>query len=534
MSAAGHTLAASAAVRPLAAGRVNIAALAAITVFAVFWQMRWGTVPDTSWLITVCERVLAGERLYIDLYETNPPFSVWLYMPPVAAAGAAGIPSEYLVHAWTYLLVGAGFLLAGQVVRRARFPEDAELARLAPAFYAALVLYPANAFSEREHIGSALFLPLLVLMAWRARPYAPEKPGFLLAVVVGLFGSVLLLVKPHYAVMVLAPAIFVCWRNRSIRPIFAVENWVIGIVCSAYLALVFLVYPEFIRDIYPVLADIYARVRTLVPLLTTFCLTMSVLMFMAWRLWPRDRAAELASVATLASLAGLIPLMAQGKGWSYHGYPALFCAVCALLCLIALPPDKRRSAAWTGRYPLLMKPGMPIVIVSILASFAAFWPTQKPAAAVVAAVRDATERPTVAMIGSDLAFGHPLTRIVEGRWAETHVSDWLGVSALYLSYNARLAGDQVEAARYRLVLDRYATGKRDELLSRRPDIISVQKDDQFWTDLLLKRYGFGQVLSSYRVLMEDDEIAIYIRSDNAVRQASADSVARPFEPAKTP
>ena len=62
--------------------------IAGITLLAVSWQLRCGTIPDTSWLITVCERMLSGERLYADIYETNPPFSVWLYLPPVAAAAA--------------------------------------------------------------------------------------------------------------------------------------------------------------------------------------------------------------------------------------------------------------------------------------------------------------------------------------------------------------------------------------------------------------------------------------------------------------
>ncbi len=286
--------------------------------------MRWGTIPDTSWLITVCERMLSGERLYAEVYETNPPFTIWLYLPPVAAAKALGIAPELLVHAGTYLVVLCGLLLAGHVVRRAAFPEAASLFALAPAFYALLVIYPGIAFTEREHIGAALFLPLLALMAWRARTDADVSPSLPLSIIAGLSGSVLLLVKPHYAVMVLTPALFVCWRHRSIRPLFAVEHWAIGLVCSTYLGAVFLMYPEFIRDIYPVLADTYLKIRTFLPLVTMFGLTWAVLMFLIWRLWPRNRVPELASVATLASIAGMIPLFWQAKGWAYHAYPACF------------------------------------------------------------------------------------------------------------------------------------------------------------------------------------------------------------------
>lgn len=514
MSVVGDAFAVPAnAALPLAVWRSNVLWLTAITAVAVIWQMRWGTVPDTSWLITVCERMLGGERLYVDLYETNPPFSVWLYMPPVALAQTIGIASEYLVHAWTYLLVAAGFLLAFHVARQARFAEGADLARLAPAFYALLVIYPGIAFSEREHIGAALFLPLLVLMAWRARADANRRPSRSLAVAVGFFGSVLLLVKPHYAVMVLAPALFVCWRNRSIRPIFAVEHWVIGIVCMAYLASVLLIYPVFVREIFPQVADVYMSVRTYFPIVFTFCLPMTVLMFLIWRLWPMDRIPELASVATLAALAGLIPLIVQGKGWAYHAYPAMLCAVCALLCLLALPAVHRRSAGWRGRHPLLMKPGGPVLLLGLLVSFAAFWPSQKPASGMVVAIRQATDRPAIALIGSDLGNGHPLTRIVGGHWTETYVSDWLGQSAVELIVEAQREGDRAETARYLSILDRYATGKQNELLARRPDIILIQKDEEAWLDLLVDRYGFDQVLSSYDMLWEDEDDQVYLRND---------------------
>ncbi|OWK18859.1 hypothetical protein AJ88_02715 [Mesorhizobium amorphae CCBAU 01583] len=54
---------------------------------------------DVSWLLVVCDRLLNGERLNVDLMEVNPPFSIWLYMPfmvlerLVGAAPNCGWPS---------------------------------------------------------------------------------------------------------------------------------------------------------------------------------------------------------------------------------------------------------------------------------------------------------------------------------------------------------------------------------------------------------------------------------------------------------
>ncbi|MER9240113.1 hypothetical protein [Mesorhizobium sp. M0633] len=264
----------------------NVMAIAAVTVFSIFWQRRWGTVPDTSWLITVCERMLSGERLYSQIYETNPPFSVWLYLPPVAAARLLGTAPEILVEAWTYLAVLIGLSLSGVIVKRAGFTETASLFALGPAFCAMLVVFPGNAFSEREHIGMALFMPLLALHAWRARRDAAAQPDPGLAVLAGLSGSILLLVKPYYAIMVLAPALVVAVRRRSLKSIFALEHWVIGGICVVYLSTVTLIHPEFVRDIYPLLADVYAKIGIFWPIVIGYGFSWCFLVFLIWWLWP--------------------------------------------------------------------------------------------------------------------------------------------------------------------------------------------------------------------------------------------------------
>src|SRR5215204_4209490 len=52
---------------------------------------------DVSWLITVSEKLLAGQRLYVDVIEPNPPASVWLYLPAVWLADRLGLHAEAVV-----------------------------------------------------------------------------------------------------------------------------------------------------------------------------------------------------------------------------------------------------------------------------------------------------------------------------------------------------------------------------------------------------------------------------------------------------
>src|SRR5690349_5522576 len=52
---------------------------------------------DVSWLITVNEKILSGQRLYVDIIEPNPPASVWLYTPEVWLAQQLGVRPEAIV-----------------------------------------------------------------------------------------------------------------------------------------------------------------------------------------------------------------------------------------------------------------------------------------------------------------------------------------------------------------------------------------------------------------------------------------------------
>ncbi len=494
----------------LSSARFVLAALGAVTIFSVFYQQRWGTIADTSWLITVCERVLAGERLYVDLIETNPPFSVWLYMPPVALANALGVRPEILVHAWTYIAAITGLVFAGVIVRRARFPESAALFGLAPVFYALLVIMPGNAFSQREHIAMALFLPLLALTAWRARGDAVAvTPTAGIAALAGLCGSVLVLVKPYYALMVLAPALFVALRQRSVRPLLAPEYWAIGAACAAYLALVAIFHREFISDIYPMVAETYVQVSFLQKILSRFAFPYAVVMALIWWLSRLRGMSELSTVATLASLAGIVCLVHQGKGFAYHGYPALFCALVALCCLLALP---RREApdGLAAHVPFF---AAIVPVASLLAAIFACMPfraTWKPNAELVQTVKAAVDKPTVAQIGSDLAVGHPFSRLIGGRWVSAYSSDWPGTFALILRERAGSGGD---ADRYLAIADDYTARKRSELDRLRPDLILTQNNDIFWHKIMADSDGLAPFLEAYRPLAEDGAMRILIRKD---------------------
>lgn len=344
----------------------------------------------------------------------------------------------------------------------------------------------------------ALFLPLLVLLAWRAGGRLTTGPSVALAILAGLSGSVIVLVKPYYALMVLVPALVVVARQRSLRPFFAPEFLTIGAVCLAYLALVWTLHPEFVTEIYPMVAEGYVQVRFLPKIIATFALPYAAVMVLAWWLARERGASDLATVAMLASLAGVVCLVQQGKGFAYHGYPALACGLLAVICLLALPAPGGRL-----RQVLVLAAAC---VAAVLAA-SPFRPAWKPDANLLDTVKAAVRQPTMAQIGSDLAIGHPFVRLAGGRWVSAYPSDWRGSAAFILAETGTGGARQLEIA------ENYVAAKRAELLRMRPDIILVQKNDIIWQPVIADPDGLAPVLQDYRPLAENRVMRVLLRND---------------------
>ncbi|MEX0954759.1 MAG: hypothetical protein WDZ83_06055 [Rhizobiaceae bacterium] len=481
---------------------VVLIALAVIAV-AIPWQLRWGTVADTSWIITICERLYAGERLYTDIVETNPPFSVWLYMPAYIVSVWLRVAPEFLVHAYAYAICAFGLGFAAIIARKAGFAENAHLFALLPVFIALLLLLPGNAFTERDHLGTALLGPLLALTAWRIAADVQKQPGWRIAVLAGLSGSVIVLIKPYYVLVIIGPALYLAWRKRSLRPLFGIEYWSAGIACLVYLAAVLWVYPQFTNEILPLLSETYLRIK--LPFwmpLQRYGAGYVLILVLLTMIRPGLPLSPLAAVLSIASAAGMAVMVYQAKGWPYHAYPAVALGLAAVLCQAVRPPFE--TLRQLGRIRVLL------LAVAVVINAVPFMTTQKPDARLATAIREAHERPTVAFIGTDIAAGHPLTRMAGGKWVSAYGSDWLGLFALYLAGAAQRNGDPA-ADRFRMIASGYAAFKLEELIRTSPDILIVQKDDAVWRDYFAGREGFSRFMLDYRLLGEDETTFAYMR-----------------------
>ena len=379
---------------------------------------------DVSWLLTVGDRVLSGERLYVDIAEGNPPFSTWLYMPFLVLERLTGLAAEIWVS------VGMAGLAIGSVWFSARIlvRADESLRKFVwtvpVAVFAVLFLFPLD-FGQREQIAVIAILPWLALLSARDGTASFQAGKMSERLVAGVGAAVFVMIKPPYSALALAvPALTIAFHRRSLQPLLTTENFVGGFLTLAYLVILVVFHQPFFADVLPLLRQAYLPIRMPVAdMLTLWPVTMFAAMAAATLAMAHPRPLHRDAKILLLAAAAYVPaFIIMGKGWTYHALPFLTLGALALILQgIRLEPWRKLS--------LLAKIGVGLGLLLAVQLAArhilAIERSRSDLDQTVAAIQRSVDRPTIFSIGSRLQTGNPLTRMTGARSVARHPSSWM-------------------------------------------------------------------------------------------------------------
>ncbi|MBV9527218.1 hypothetical protein [Sphingomonas sp.] len=457
-------------------------AAAALALLAIVIQSLWMPVDaDVSWLITVCERVLGGDRLYENIIEVNPPASVWLYMPLVWTAARLGLrPEAVIVGAF---VVGALASTTATVRLAASLGDDETPGWLAPALAFATLVLPMGLFAEREHAALLLALPILAALATIAEGKATPRGSTVLS---GIGAGLVIVLKPPFALAILAPAVWAAVKQRSVRPLlpaFAAAC----MVCAMYALAVAALAPAYF-DLLPVLEQTYLRMHEV-----WWKLIIGVLLFPAISaglvavLRP-PRIPPLAVAWSLGALGFTAAALVQAKNYPNHWLPGAALAalaVAAALSVSETEKDRRR----------LVGAGL-ILLVAMELHATAIRPDPALASAIEQAVPPA---PTIMALSTELDTGHPVTRNVGGQWVGSRAS-------LFTAAGARFVGlkHPQAAALYRDDVHAFAL----DVARHRPELILVNLAEK---PQLMAEPEIRSAMAAYHPSRRADGVELWLR-----------------------
>ncbi|MDQ1081736.1 hypothetical protein [Pseudoroseomonas cervicalis] len=392
--------------------------------------------PDVAAVLDFASRMRAGEVLYVDLIDINPPLIFLLNWPAAWLASVTPLdPPQALVLTLLLLCALCWWLCHALRDREAGPAERAVMAAMLPL----LPLSAGQDFGQREQIMALLALPYLLLAERRILGRA--TPAALVAAVTLLAGIGFAL-KPHFlAIPALVEAVVLLARIRRqgwARPLLDPVPWGMAALWLAYLALIHFVFPAYFENIVPLVRDWYLDLGGApwwAVLLTAPTGSAAVLALGLAPLAARAPTGWLPRLAAAAALGALAAALVQHKGWSYHLVPVWIFGGLAGAAMLARGLDGTLPQATLRR-------AAPLLAIGVAFGFTLFtlrggeapWVALRYATSPGGLLADWLEREApgqrLLVLSPDIPTVFPAVTYAESRWISPFMSTWL-LQAVY-------------------------------------------------------------------------------------------------------
>jgi hypothetical protein len=275
---------------------------------------------DTGAILYFADRWWAGERLYVDLIDVNPPLVFILGLVPVLLRQWTGLaePTSLIgcvMVASVLSTFAAWRLLAWRSSRIAHGQSGTLTATLVPLALLFALLTPGE-LGQREHLMVVLTVPYVVLTALRLEGYRVALP---IAILIALAAAAGFALKPFFLIVPALIELFVLWVRRGAAFRDPVP-WTMAAFWAAYVALTLVAFPEYGRDIVPRTLELYSRLgdsspmvafnRGFLPIEAGILVLAVVTLLMVQ--------SRLCQTLALFAIGTAITTIVQGKGWSHQ------------------------------------------------------------------------------------------------------------------------------------------------------------------------------------------------------------------------
>ncbi|MDR3467383.1 MAG: hypothetical protein P4M07_15740 [Xanthobacteraceae bacterium] len=485
-----------------ATGR-NWLVLAAVVAAAVALRQVVVANTDVSWLLTVGEKVLAGQALYRDVIETNPPIAMLAYLPGLVLGRALHVRAETVIDVLTFAAIAASMLVTIAIARRTFAIDPARAWPVAIFTVAVLAILPMQTFSQREHLALIALLPALAALV--ARGNGAALPAWAVAAA-SLGCAITLAFKPYFVLGIGAGIVTAALHARSWRVLFAPEHLIAAVLVALYGAFTAVAYPDYFTTVYPMVRDIYIPMkRPFAELVASpgVAVWLAALV-LALVLRPFGWAGLPVAVITAESAGFAAAYALQQKGWAYQSYPMIALALIALAFAIAGLPTPARGAR-----PL--RAGAMALAVVLFVGGATWMNDTSDAGALIAPVARLGPHPRILILTGEASIGHPLVRAVNGTWVSGQQDLW--VHEFVARIGRERALDETTRARFATYEAEERARLIDDIRRMPPDVLLIDNLLDDWGAWLNADPELSELLKPFHRVETVQKIDILARDD---------------------
>jgi hypothetical protein len=304
---------------------------------------------DVAAILNFAERWVAGDQLYRDLIDVNPPLIFVLTAIPAQLARVTGISGVQALLLCVLLCCLAAWRMT-QRLRRGRAEGVVERAVLDALVPLACVV-AAYDVGQREHLMALFAIPYAFLAARRIEGLATPPA---LAWSVTLAAALGFALKPHFLAVPLLVEALVLLRRGPRAALRDPLPWGMAALWLGYLAAIPVFFADYFDFVVPLVVGYYLDNGGfgLFDVLLGDKIGAALALLLVLLPFAVRRAAGATAQALLAvALGGLLSAWVQHKGWSYHVVPMAMASALLAGLLVAhwldavLPPARAAAAA---------------------------------------------------------------------------------------------------------------------------------------------------------------------------------------------
>ena len=490
---------------------------------------------DSAWYLVGTRRLLHGERLYVDLFDVNPPLIFWVLALPAWIGATFKIADSMVAGGIVALSLALSTITALRVFQLA--PPMPRLLRsgILIGFIVAGVAASEGQVAQRDQLAAILLLPYALLAA--TLPSGARRP-LALTVLCGSMAAIGIAFKPFFLPAWLGIELIALLSTRRIRTAFRTEALIVGVFHAVYVVLILVLTPAYMSHVVPLARATYwaygtnrAALASAPELLVPLTVALGAL---AARWMPQSRnAMTLSETLGAAALGFIVSYIVQAKNFGYHFIPVNTFATAAFVAtawqmLEALGrrrelPARRRTvaalgvagcgmiAAWAG-WAGLQHLG---AVVTLTRN-----PYQNAVDVMAHEVASAAQGEPIYMLSTSVFPAFPLVNLGDARWPYHYNCFW-PIPALYrgpadaeLNYKAPQKQKRVEREFFQTVIaDLVKTPPKLLLVDRRTQMQAMNGRQFDFIRYLSGSPEFVTLFQRYSLAMQVGKWEIYERRD---------------------
>ena len=286
---------------------------------------------DVAWLLYVAQRLLEGAKLNIDIYEINPPISVYFNLPPALLSKYFNLPAIPVFYSYLFLVIGISLLLCWHLTKLI-YSTRRYYILVSLTFITTIWTASKLQFGQREHIVLVLLMPYLLAAIVRLQRKCLSLP---IAMAAGLLAGAGLCFKPLFLGVWILVEIYLVYSLKSLSPLWRTENSIITLFLILFMLAILMFQYNYLKIM--ILLGKYYRAYNNGYSVVIFSkevilwVLTGVVIFLI-KLDHKDK--KTMFLLYIASTGFLLSALVQQKGWPNHLY--LISAPCLFILLLVI------------------------------------------------------------------------------------------------------------------------------------------------------------------------------------------------------